>query len=232
MSFMNWIIEDLNSASDFFYSIYLEVLDWVWPFWLAADFFYSLCRVFNWLAWDFSRFAEWVNDVADQVENILSWSTIWSYILSYVPNLVTIRDWFYSWWNNVTSVVTSWWSSTQWTVQGWITTATQGLSTLTVAWDNFWTVTWPDWMNRFAILKAAWDDFWTVTFPNLVSFNWLGIWWNDRLQDIDRLMSDKLTTWFPFYDDLSQLWREIADFFTNPLEFLWAKFTDWFLGPE
>ena len=232
MGFMTSIINALNSVSSWFYQIYLEVYGWVYPFWLAAGFFYQLCSLFNTLAWQFYYFSSWVSDVAAKVAEILNWSTIWSYILSYVPNLTQIRDWFYSWWSNVTSVVTSWWSTTQYTVQGWISTAAQPFNAMLTAWNSFWNSLWPQLTGSFNSLKSAWDNFWGVTFPTLVSFSWLTTWWSSRLQDVQGLINSSLKTWFPFYDDLVKLWSSLTAFFTNPVEFIWERFADWFLGPE
>ncbi len=232
MSFMWLIINALNSVSSWFYEIYLEVNGWVWPFYLAADFFYQLHGLFNTLAWRFYDFSNWVNEVASKISQILNWDNIWSFILSYVPNLTQVRDWFYSWWNNVTSVISTWWSSTQYTVLGWIFVAVQPFNTVLDAWNNFWNYTWPDWSSRFNTLKSAFDNFWSYNFPNLVNFSWLWSWWNGRLTDVQWLMNSTLRAWFPFYNDLAQLWGTIALFFTNPVEFIWQRFVDWFLGPE
>ena len=91
---------------------------------------------------------------------------------------------------------------------------------------------WPEFTANFTNLKAAWDTFWTVTFPTLVSWAWLTTWWNSRLEDIQGLINSAFTIreglWTGWQD-----WRDkVVEFFTDPLEWLLAKFTDWFLGPE
>jgi len=232
MSFMNWIIEELNDASDFFYSIYREVNDWVWPFWLAAEFFYDLCRVFNWLAWDFLDFADWVNDVAYKITSFFTELDLDAWFQQWKTRILDSWDWVRYAWSNVTSIVGEWWSTTWTDVKGYIDIATQGLDTLKAAWDSFWRVTFPEWTGKLDSLRAAWDNFWTTTFPNLVSFQWLTEWWNTRLMEIDQLINDTVRTWFPFYDDLVELWNGIVEFFVDPLEWLLDRFTDWFLGPE
>lgn len=176
--------------------------------------------------------ATWVNDIQSKISNSFSWDTIWSYILSYVPNLPSLNAWFYSWWDNVTSVIASWWAATSVTVQGWISTATQYLNGVATAWDNFWTNLWPQMMASFNALKLEWDNFRLVIIPQLLSFSWLTTWWESKLLDVQGLIDSAIKTYFPFYDDLANLWADIAEFFTNPLEYLWKRFTDWFLGPE
>ena len=196
------ITDYFYSISSWFYEIYLEVLGWVYPFWLGADLFYKLSEVFVNLAWNFENFFSTFEDIAQRVTELLSWGAIWSYILSYVPNLEAIRDWFYNWWYNVNSVLTSWWSATQYTVRGWIDIATEGLATLKVSWSNFS----------------------TVTLPTLVSFNWLETWWNNRLGDIQGLISSAFMVRESFWSGW-QDWRDkVTEFFTDPDDWLYKAF--------
>jgi len=232
MQFMNWIIQRCNDASSFFYSIYLEVYGWVYPFYLAAGFFYQLCLIFNNLAWNFYDFAQWVDDVAAKVVNILSWSTIWSYILSNVPNLTAIRDWFYSWWGNVTAVVSSWWTSTQNTVQGWISIAQSYLQ---------------DQINNLNTWFADLQMHIETLIGNLPSLNevlnWFTSWWGNVLGQIiawgalpAQQIQSLIDSAFSLRDSFWAGWQDVRDniieFISNPVEFIWNQFTDWFLGKE
>jgi len=232
MQFMNWLIQGCNDASSFFYSIYLEVLGWVYPFRYAAGFFYQLCLIFNDLAWDFYYFNQWVDDVAAKVGNILSWSTIWSYILSNVPNLTAIRDWFYSWWNNVLSAVNSWWASTQNTVTGWIASAQSYLQNQINSLNTWFT-------NLQAQINAL--------IGNLPSFNeilsWFADWWSNVLgkiiawgalpaQQIQSLIDSAFGQREPFWAGWQDIRDNVIEFFSDPLEWLWLRFTNWFLGKE
>jgi len=178
MSFMNWIIDDLNAASDFFYSIYLEVLDWVWPFWLAADFFYSLSRRFSWLAWDFSDFAEWVYDVWDRVLDILDWGDIRGLIRSWLDGIEDLVNWWDRWWIWVGQEIDDWWSSTRITVLDWISDLESWTQTqlnnlrdtvlLLISDIESWTLTQIN-SVRSAILTIISDlEAWTITEFNTV----------------------------------------------------------------
>lgn len=232
MQFMNWLIQGCNDASSFFYSIYLEVLGWVYPFRYAAGFFYQLCLIFNDLAWGFYDFNQWVDEVAAKVSDILSWSTIWNYILNNVPNLTAIRDWFYSWWSNVTSAVSSWWASTQYTVKDWIEIARSYLQ---------------DQLNNLgavvAILEAAWGDFldWLPSFQEFGA--WFSNWWSNVLgkiiawgalpaQQIQSLIDSAFGQREPFWSGWQDVRDNVIEFFCDPLEWLWTRFADWFLGKE
>jgi len=117
---MNYIVQRLNDASDFFYDIYIEVYSWVWPFWEAGPLFYQLCLLFNKLAWDFYDFSSWVTATADKLTDILSWSTIRSYIRSWLPDLEDTIDWWYDWLYWVWDSIDDWWDSTSDEVWGWV----------------------------------------------------------------------------------------------------------------
>lgn len=120
MWFLSSIISACNSLSSYFYSIYVEVYGWVYPFYNAAILFYYVSSFFANLAWYFYDFNTWVDNTASKLLEILSWATIQSYItnwLRYISDLGTI---FYYFWTNVTNVVTSWWNNTSLLVKGWI----------------------------------------------------------------------------------------------------------------
>lgn len=232
MSFLNWIVEDLNEVGSFFYSIYLEVKDWVWPFYHAASLFRSVAMRFFYLAEDFYDFGEWAYSVVDDLRDILTWSNIRSLIRSWLPDLEDLVDWWDWWWVWVGQEIDDWWWYTKNTVQGWIDIATQGFDELVTAWSDFWNITWPNLLAITNSLSAAWDNFWSITFPTLVSFTWLTTWWDSRLADISGLID----TAFTLREGLWSGWQEVKDsvieFFADPWEWLLTKFTDWFLGPE
>lgn len=171
--------------------------------------------VFDWLTW--------LDSVANQAIAVAEDA------FSYVDNLrISLLTFFSQEIDNIRSEISSWWGelSDWWLAKrAWIHSqidyATQGLSQLRVSWSNFWTVTWPQWTGEVAGLKANWSNFWTLTFPTLVSFTWLGSWWGSRLTEVDLLISSALRTWFPFYDQLASLWSGIAEFFTDPEEWLY-----------
>lgn len=222
MAFINWIIEDFNKASDFFYSIYLEVYGWVYPFWLAADFFYSVSRVFNWLAWDFYDFGVWVDATANKLLEILSWDTITSYLLSWLPNLDALNTWFYHWWGNVTSAITSWWSSTQYLVKGWIAAGQQWLQ---------------DQLDSLSSLLVSLQSQISYLLDQLPSINeiiaWFSTWWANILASliawgaltatqISSLIDSAFTSREPFWAGWQDIKDSVIEFFADP----WGWFYD------
>jgi len=228
MTFLNAIINWCNTASDYFYEIYLDVYYWVAPFNATAPFFYEICLVFNGLAWQFSYFNDWVVDAVNRLNTILNWDAIRSYILGWLPNLQSVSTWFTNWWNEVTSVIASWWNTTQYTVQGWIDTAKQYLQTQINSLNTWVTSLEADVSELLSQMPSineilAWFSNWWANILVKVQE-----WWNDTLPDVNALIDSTLRDWFPFYNDLVALWNDIKLFFTDPLEWLYVKMDDWF----
>lgn len=232
MAFMRVIRDLLLDCARAFHNIALDIEGWPFDFRWVADFFWWLMELFQDIAFDWMHFEDWVNDIAYKVTTFFTeldldaWFAYWKGLILGAWDWVKDAGW------NVYQIIEDWWLVITVTVRGWIDTATQGLDTLKVAWDDFWTVTFPEWMANLDTVTAAWDNFWTVTFPSLVSFDWLDIWWDSRLIELDELINDTIKAWFPFYDDLAELWNGIAEFFIDPLGWIEARFVDWFLGPE
>lgn len=230
--FMGWIIDKLTNVSGWFYSIYLAVVGWVWPFNLTANFFYEASWVFLRLAWNFYDFSLWVDDIATKIVTILSWDTIWDLVLTAVPSLEEIRDWFYAWQFHVWQELTNWWRAKSVTVLGWIEEAKEDL------------LTWIDWLHGEIIeLRGEVDDL-IGQIPNVTEItawfsNWwgnilanLGTWWDDRLLDVQGLIDSAFVTRDQFWAGWQDIRDRVFDFFDDPLEWLLERFTDWFLGPE
>lgn len=232
MLFMDYIIQYLESARDWFYDAYLEVSGWISPFNALATPLYSLYVSFFYLAYYFGEFNDWLIYVQNWVTQILSWDTIWSFITQYVPNILSIRDWYYDWWSHVSDVVDSFWSFTQYTVQNWIDAAVAPFQAVADAWNDFWVYTWPDLVSSFNDLRVTWYDFWNNIYPELVSFAWLESWWSSQTGGINELINSA----FALRADLWEGWLDIKDqvltFFQYPLDWLWERFADWFLGTE
>jgi len=220
---IGWISERFSAASGFFYLAYLEILDWMYPFWMLSEPFYELSGLCADLSWDFYDFAIWVRTITDRIQDVFSWDIVWSYILTVVPNLEDLRDWFYNWWPNVYGVVAEWWAATSWTVRAWIDQAAgntmtfinqveTSLADLRDAWDTFRTITWPGMLSDLAGVRTAWEDFISGILPNLAT--WTGV---------GELVESTLRSWFPFYDDLAALWGGIREFFTDPEDWLYKS---------
>lgn len=228
MWFINNIVSYCNSISDFFYSIYQTVQSWVYPFYYAAGFFYSLCTLFNDMAWAFYYFGQWAFNVASQITYILSWSTIQSYILWWLPNLQDISNWFYSWWSNVTSAITSWWSSTQYTVQGWIDIASSWLQSQ---------------INTLNSLVASLQSQISYLLDQLPSINeiisWFTDWWGNVLAaviawgaltatEISTLIDSKIKEWSPLLEGWLDWKDALIEFIQDPEQWFYDRLEEVF----
>lgn len=228
MWWFSQIISYLAVARDRFYNAYITTSNWVWPFNLLSTPLYYLYFAFHQLVSYFSYFSGWVTDAASKLIQILNWSTIWSFIVSYVPNLTSLNTWFYDWWGSVTGVVTSWWSSTQFTVQGWIDILGQFLQTQINSLSASLTNLQADITELLAqlpnidILLAWLSDWWANILTEIE------VWWNGKLLGVQELINSNLRDWFPFYDDLVELWSDIKLFFTDPLQWLYNELDEFF----
>jgi len=228
MWFLSAIIEKFNEAASFFYSVYLEVLGWVYPLWQAASFFYELSLVFSNLAWYFSYFYEWLDDLAGSIADILTFDSIYSYFSSYFEAAINAWNWVANAFNNVASILNSWWSATASTVFGWVEEAKQFALSLHASL-----------LSSFDSLRAEWDSF-QASLPSIDSIlswftNWWGniltnlnYWWTDRLLEIQDLISSKFAEFTPFWEGWQELKSEVTEFFSDPLQWIYDKLDEWF----
>lgn len=232
MRFMDWIIERFVDISTWFLELYIEARDWLWPMYYSAYLFYEISDLFFDLALDFSSFNNWLEWADEEIEDILSWSNIRSLIRGWLDGIEDMVDWFADWWENVIDAIGEWWEATLQDVKDLIASAVQGFDNLVEAWDTFWNITWPEWLDNFGELKSAWDNFWAVNFPTLVDFTWLGVWWDARLTDIQELINTAIQEIAPLMEGWQEVRETVGEFFSDPLEWLWGRFANWFLGPE
>lgn len=232
MWFLDNIVEWLATARDWFYDAYQEVRGWVFPFYYLSTPLYGLYTVFYYLTYYFSYFNEWVTDTAGKVAAILSFPDIWSFFWYWFNAAENAWAWVVNAPSNILNTISAWWSSASLTIQTWISIATEGLTALRVAWSNFWTITFPQWTASLNSLWVKVDTFFTETLPSLINWTAITEWWGSKLKDVNDLIDTKLKEAEPFWAGW-QDWRDkVIDFFTDPFEWLLAKFTDWFLGKE
>jgi len=223
MLFMDWIVQRLNDISGFFYDLYLDCLTAGFPLDVLATWFLYLSGWFSDLAWDFSDFGTWVNEVAAKVADMLSWTTVWSNIISIVPNLEDIRDWFYDWWVSVDLRVTTWWTTTSTTVLDWIDQAK--------VWAKLWIDDLQDQATalgvRIADLLAlipdvseiqTWFTDWTGNVSSVIT-----TWWTGALAEVSALINSAFVEREPFWAGW-QDWRDkVTEFFTDPEDWLYKS---------
>jgi hypothetical protein len=208
---MLWpIISLMNTISSVFYSIYLEVNNWIWPFNKAAGLFYSISSFFASLGWAFSDFDTWVMNIANQLSTFISWNNLTAWFTEWAVMITDAWNWVKNWGSNVLSKINSWWSATATTVHSWIDAAVQGFNTL----------------------KAQWDNFWNTILPNLMTIGQWYLLWPLKLLEITGLIDSAFFTRQDFWSGWQEVRDNVIGFITKPLDFLLDKFTDWFLGKE
>lgn len=179
--------------------------------------------------WDASK--RW-EEVEAAIADILSWSNIKGLIRDWLPDIDGLVAWWAHWWDSVRGVINSWWGPIWDSVTEWVEARIAGLTGIGEEWLHFWQNLWPALTDAFDKLKAAWDNFRDVTLPNLVSLPWLIEWFEGKVLEFQGLIDSA----FKLREGLWEGWQDsrdnVIEFFSDPLEWLWGRFTDWFLGPE
>lgn len=225
-TFFHWIGYNLDKFADWADDIPI-VGEWLaYYIRVVAVYFYyidpSTGKVGQYcLYYKFYELSWWANNVIESLKGILSWETIKKLILSWLPDLTGLFEWFSDWWWAILNKVQDWWASVTTTVKSWIAIAVEGLSSLLVAWNNFWTITWPAWTSSFNTLATAWNNFWTLTFPTLVNVSWAWNWWKGRFTEVGLFVDSQFKERFPFYN-------ELVIFFDDPLQYVYDRLEGWF----
>lgn len=316
MWFIDYIISRLNDASSFFYQVYLTLLGQSYPWYTMAPWFYSLCSLFNNMAWAFYYFGQWVNEVSTKITQIVSLSNIYAYFKTYFDYAVYAYNWVYYSWINVTNIIDSWWYYAQqtvlalinevytwttsqinatkttilavisnletWTtaefntVRNWVLTLIADIETITpdlldsvkafllsiISNLETWTITEFNVVRDWVLVLLSDIETWTLTQVSTLKssvlswFTDLKMWtiteinniqdmlsailpWNEILAliiswgaipaaAIQDLIDSTLQSWFPFYNDLVELWDSIVGFFTDPWQFLYDRLEELF----
>ena len=175
-------------------------LDWL------GDIFYELhWLVLNIVSWIYG-FDDWLMAISYKVEDILDWDAVQDLLLDWLPHLRHMHDWWYDWVYWVGRQITEWWQTAISEVEDLISAAIQGFRDLVNDLDS--------WLSN---LQSSWNNFWVSILPNLA--DWTGV-------------DDLIRTWFtnftPFWEDWLDWKDSVAEFFTDPLQWLYDKMDEWF----
>lgn len=88
-------------------------------------------------------------------------------------------------------------------------------------WDTFWRDIWPGWMQYLEELAGRVGDFFSLTLPDLITS-----------ADIIQAFNDFRREWADLFTFWSEFRTELGQFISDPVEWLFNKAVDWFLGPE
>ena len=210
MGFINWIVERCLNIAVFFNNAYVEVSGWIWPFHYLAEPLELIRNAFMYLALDFIDFGNWVLLISEKIKSVRSWDDLKSLILSIFPWLKDVINWFEDKLPWVISIIKVWWEATK--------------PLITIPLDIL--------TGDFNQLKIDFINFITLRLPFLATLTALDDMLKVMRGETSDLLSSEFKVRIPFLGSLSEIWGDIALFFTNPLAFLFYKFEDWFWEEE
>ncbi|MCK9598675.1 MAG: hypothetical protein M0R06_06515 [Sphaerochaeta sp.] len=198
----------LRGAGAFFNNLYIEVSDWIWPFHNLSGPFQAISSLFDSGARGVDEFNAWLGETIPELLDKLTWENIFNLVLGCFPGLEDVITWFSSWPTYIWDMIAEFWAGAQGWIRDLVQLATEGLEDL----------------------KAGWYNFFNVTLPGLVRVENLPDWFQSWLEDIQGLIDSA----FSIREDLWEGWTDwrdkVKDFFDNPVEYIWNRFTDWFFG--
>jgi len=205
-TFIDAIFSLVWDIQGFFFGLYRDSKDIPIVGHFISEWFYSVYIAIWNLLTPIAHFYDWAVDIQDRVQGVLTFESIWDYF----------RDWFkwaeWSWqwiddaWLYVTNWINEWWSTAQQEVLVWVNDVRLFAQSL-IANVEIW----------LGSLQESWDNFQTLTLPNLAT--WTGI---------QGLIDTTLRTWFPFYNNLVNLWSTIEEFFIDPQQYVYSKLDEFF----
>ncbi len=232
MWFLDNIVEWLDSVAGFFYDAYQEVRGWVWPFYYLQYPLYALYEAFWYITYYFGQFNEWLDWAAGRLAAIFSLEQITAYFRTWIDAAINAWNWVVNAFQNVWNIVDDWWSSAKYAVLAWIDDAKLWFQAL-LDEANAWLARLQSYWDSIAGKIPTWDEVvtWWKSWPGQV-WSVITSWWGGALLDVMGLIGTAFTerdSWWAGWEDFRD---KVAEFFTDPLEFLLNRFFDWFLGPE
>jgi len=232
MWFINGIVDALDWMSDLFLDIYVETKDWVWPFYYISDPFYWLVAATIRLAGYFIDLGDFLEMVDDRVDEILDEWDIRSMLRPWLDMAEDAWAWVQDATLELWGIVDEWWTTTASSVRDWIATAEAWL------WAEMEKTR--GWLHE---VRTWWLEFiWRVpTIDEIIT--WFGDWGSKVITSvitwgaltatqIGELIDSKISELPSFWEGWQEVKDQVIAFFSDPVEFIWERFTTWFLGPE
>lgn len=160
----------------------------------------------DWLLGPINVVADWISSVIAWLEDLIQ--EIKDFISLAREKFNEITVFISNFFHNVGDTITEWWGGVIDTVKEWVNTAKEFVLDVV---ENL--------KKTVDKLDVAWDNFWTKTFPTLAS-----------KFDVSDMIQNAFLEWKDVLNFVSIMRAEIMEFFSNPVEFVWNQFTDWFFG--
>lgn len=232
MTFFTNIGYAILTAGGWIYQAGSTTSSWIYPFYLLANPFYLVSEWLYRAGYYFFDVALWADSVARAIGKILDITTITGYFQTWINYATTAYNWIINAANIILLNIGAWWNTTQQTVLVWIENAKQWA----LAQVNSLAVTlapvitgWNSLVSKIPSLNEIllWFTNWWANILSLLSS-----WWAERLLDIKALFNSWTLDLAPFWEGWQEIRDKVFDFFNDPLEWLWSRFTNWFLGAE
>ncbi len=191
--------------------------------WWRSILPYLVTMVNDVKSWARTEINNAVENITQVVTNIYDYSrTIVNNITEYVTHVYNnVYDYSQTIINNVTEYVTNVYNNVYDYTQTIINNITENVSNFITNINDYTQTT----INNITEFVTEVIDWGKVTL-------FLDDWWNNITLDLEDLIDSTLKLWFPFYDDLVELWNSIAEFFCDPLDWLKDRIEVWFWGGE
>jgi len=204
------IILDIRRIVKYLYDVFANLTLWCWahdpPFGWLGDRFLEIFNHLTDLHYGLYLFAEEYEYLWETIQSAITENTIFRLLQKWLDYAEDAWYWVRHAFENVVDIIDDWWASTQATVKSWISIAVEGLSEL----------------------LAEWDTFWKVTLPNLVSLEWLGIWWNSRLIDIQSLIDTAIANLGAGFESWLEIKDSVLEFFNDPYLWIYDRLDEFF----
>ncbi|MBA7578925.1 hypothetical protein ES708_20791 [subsurface metagenome] len=191
--------------------------------WWRSILPYLVTMVNDVKSWARTEINNAVENITQVVTNIYDYSrTTINNITEYITEVITnIYDYSRTTINNITEYVTNVYNNVYDYTQTIINNITENVSNFITNINDYTQTT----INNITETITQLIDWEKVTL-------FLNDWRDNFLPDFDSLINSTLQLWFPFYDDLVELWNSIAEFFCDPLDWLKDRIEVWFWGGE
>lgn len=192
------------------------------PMWLVNALMYLDWQIFTWhidVGSTVENAIDWVLDGLNWVITHLKelgewWEEFRQEVIDLfaeIPKWINVLwKWILDFGDTLASWIDNWWDAIYQKVKDWVTTAIDKVKdALGVIKDTL-----TEWVTKI-------ESFFTTILPDLA-----------KKLDIVDLIKNAFEPWKDLLNFLSEIGGELAEFFTNPIEYLWQKFSDWFFGGE
>lgn len=253
-TYIGWVAHHCYEIALYFHEIGKMVNDWVWPFSEAAHAFFSISSFFDGLKLAFVKFDEWTQALYGYVHGFGIWDWVKYNLVAWLPGLedaITVI-------NNFTDEVKTFIADPilylktkfrdvilPWAINNipWVGTIYRWYMFYSVEIDLFFS-------NPIQYLKTKFEyDILPWAISDIPFIRTLYIWYSNFKIELELFFTDPsaylkrkfeevILPWaiesIPFFFTLYRWYEtiEIDEFFTDPLGWLWERFTNWFLGKE